>query len=144
MQRLAMPRCALSRCSTFARCKTIRAPLAPTDQERLEENLAPARDALTAESLAEAVSHGEAMSLEEAMTLLAEGLERHPDNADLLEACGWGLYRQGRAEDARNSLLKAKAAYGRYNHRLEEHLAAVMRAIANPGAAPAPRTAWLS
>ena len=82
--------------------------------------------------------------VDEAMTLLAAGLEQHPDNADLLEAFGWGLYRQGRGEAARDYLLRAKVAYGRYNHRLEEHLAAVMLALANPQAEPAPRTAWLS
>ena len=86
----------------------------------------------------------EADKLSEGMALLEQGLDQHPDNADLLEAYGWGLYRQGRAEAARDYLLKAKAAYGRYNHRLEEHLAAIMLAIANPDAPPAPVTPWLS
>jgi TolB protein len=86
----------------------------------------------------------EAGKLAEGMALLEQGLDRHPDNADLLEAYGWGLYRQGRVETARDYLLKAKAAYGRYNHRLEAHLAAIVLAIANPDAPPAPATAWLS
>ena len=78
------------------------------------------------------------------MKLLETGLDQHPNDADLLEAYGWGLYRQGRSEAARDYLLRAKRAYGRYNHRLEEHLAIVMLSIANPDAAPAPVTAWLS
>ena len=82
--------------------------------------------------------------IEKAMAVLRQGLELDGENADLIEAYGWGLYRQGDLTGALELINRAIARYPTYNRRALQHRAAVLAALANPEAPRAPPTPWLS
>ena len=72
-------------------------------------------------------------NIEEGMTLANKVLKVSPDDYDLLDTKGWGLYKQGKKEEAlefieRSWNLRMKNA--RYNHEAYLHLEEAKKAVA--------------
>jgi Tfp pilus assembly protein PilF len=83
-------------------------------------------------------------ALAEGRTLVERGLQRAPNDARLLDAKGWALYRQDRAAEGYSWLRRAQLASGTtYDPRIVEHLDAVAAELKDPARPPAPRTRWL-
>jgi predicted Zn-dependent protease len=82
--------------------------------------------------------------LAEGSSLIDRGLEKAPNDANLLDARGWALYRANRAAEGYSWLRRAQLAlHGAYSQRVADHLAAVAAELKDSGAPPAPHTPWL-
>jgi AraC-like DNA-binding protein/tetratricopeptide (TPR) repeat protein len=69
-------------------------------------------------------------NLNEAMELVNRALELNPDEYVSLECKGWGLYKQGRYEEALELLQKSWNLRLSYRHSLFLHLEAAKKAVA--------------
>ncbi|MGQ0836284.1 MAG: hypothetical protein ACT4O5_15470 [Gammaproteobacteria bacterium] len=81
--------------------------------------------------------------LEEGKSVIERGLAKAPNDANLLDARGWALYRANRAAEGYSWLRRAQLAGGDYNQRIVDHLAAVAAELKEPKRPPAPHTRWL-
>jgi hypothetical protein len=82
--------------------------------------------------------------LAEGRSLIDRGLEKAPNDANLLDARGWALYRANRAAEGYSWLRRAQLALGgAYSQRIADHLAAVAAELKDSGTPPAPHTRWL-
>lgn len=82
--------------------------------------------------------------LAEGRSLIDRGLEKAPNDANLLDARGWALYRANRAAEGYSWLRRAQLALGgAYSQRIADHLAAVAAELKDAGTPPAPHTRWL-
>ena len=81
--------------------------------------------------------------LAEGKALIERGLEKAPNDADLLDARGWALYRENRAAEGYSWLRRAQLAGGGYSQRIADHLAAVAAELKDSRRPPAPHTRWL-
>jgi tetratricopeptide (TPR) repeat protein len=69
-------------------------------------------------------------NLNEAMELVNRALELNPDEYVSLECKGWGLYKQGRYQEALELLQKSWNLRLSYRHSLFLHLEAAKKAVA--------------
>jgi tetratricopeptide (TPR) repeat protein len=68
----------------------------------------------------------------EGMELTEKALRLNPEDYDLLDTKGWGLYKQGRYQEARDVLQKSwdlRRQYADYNHSAFLHLEAAKKAV---------------
>lgn len=79
----------------------------------------------------------------EGLEVMEKAVQEFPDDASSLAAKGWALYRLGRFEEARDSLIAAQNASPRNNAQINNQLEIVEAAIANPDQAQAPAISWL-
>ncbi|MFO7933858.1 MAG: tetratricopeptide repeat protein [Bacteroidales bacterium] len=70
----------------------------------------------------------EELNVEEGMSLAEKALDSEPDHYTYLDTRGWGLYKQGRYEEAVEVLEQAWELKPRYNHTIYLHLEAARKA----------------
>jgi tetratricopeptide (TPR) repeat protein len=68
-------------------------------------------------------------NLNEGMALVDSALKSQPENYSFLETKGWGLYKQGRSQEARQFLQKAWDLKPIYNQQTYLHLDEVSKAV---------------
>jgi tetratricopeptide (TPR) repeat protein len=66
----------------------------------------------------------------EGIQLIDKELETNPDNYSYLHTKGWGLYKQGKYEEALKILEKSDSLKPVYDHNLFLHLEAAKKAVA--------------
>ena len=76
----------------------------------------------------------EELNVEEGLKLVEKALESAPDHYNYLDTRGWGLYKQGRYEEAVEVLEQAWELKPRYNHGIFLHLEEARKALAGPRA----------
>lgn len=81
--------------------------------------------------------------VEAAVTHMNAAAKTFPDNASVLAAQGWALYRAGAFEQARIAALEARRKSKRWNYQVERNLKIIQTAVDVPGAPPAPPIPWL-
>lgn len=69
-------------------------------------------------------------NINEALELIDKALQSDPDNYNYLHAKGWGLYKQGKNDEALSKLETADSLKPIYNHLLYLHLKEVKEAVA--------------
>jgi tetratricopeptide (TPR) repeat protein len=73
-------------------------------------------------------------NIEEGMTLVNKVLKLSPDDYDLLDTKGWGLYKQGKNREALEFLEKSwhlRMKYAKYDHTAYLHLEEAKKAVAS-------------
>jgi tetratricopeptide (TPR) repeat protein len=70
-------------------------------------------------------------NINEGLELVDKALELSSDNYELLHAKGWGLYKQGRYQEALKILQKSWELKSIYDHELYLHLEAAKKAVAS-------------
>ena len=65
------------------------------------------------------------------MELIDKALKLSPDNYLLLDTKGWGLYKQGKYQEALDFIQKSWDLKPIYNHEIYLHLQEVKKAVAN-------------
>jgi tetratricopeptide (TPR) repeat protein len=70
-------------------------------------------------------------NLNEGLELVDKALKLSPDSWYLLNTKGWGLYKQGKYQEALESLQKADSLKPVYDHELYLHLEAAKKAVAS-------------
>jgi uncharacterized protein HemY len=68
------------------------------------------------------------------LELVDEALELGPDNFDFLDTKGWGLYKQGQYQEAKDILQKSwdlRMKNAIYNHAAYLHLEEAKKAVAS-------------
>ncbi len=71
------------------------------------------------------------INVNEGMDLVQRALEHRPDNWYYLDTKGWGLYKQGRYEEALKVLTDAWELRPRYKHEGYQHIQEVKKALAS-------------
>jgi TolB-like protein/Tfp pilus assembly protein PilF len=69
-------------------------------------------------------------NINEGMELVENALNNQSDNFSYLDTKGWGLYKQGKYQEALDVLQKSWNLKSRYNHQLYLHLEAAKKAVA--------------
>ena len=72
-------------------------------------------------------------NINKGMELISKALELSPDNYTYLHAKGWGLYKQGKYQEALDILQKSwdlRMKNAIYNHEAFLHLEAAKKAVA--------------
>jgi Tfp pilus assembly protein PilF len=67
----------------------------------------------------------------EGLELIDKALKLSPDNYLLLDTKGWGLYKQGKYQEALDFIQKSWDLKPIYNHEIYLHLQEVKKAVAN-------------
>jgi tetratricopeptide (TPR) repeat protein len=65
------------------------------------------------------------------MELIEKALKLSPENYNYLHTEGWGLYKQGKYQEALELLQKSWDLRPIYRHRIFLHLEAAKKAVAN-------------
>jgi tetratricopeptide (TPR) repeat protein len=65
------------------------------------------------------------------MELIDKALKLRPDTYYMLDTKGWGLFKQGKFNQALELIEKADSLKAMYNHEGYLHLQAVKKAVAN-------------
>ena len=71
------------------------------------------------------------INVDEGMDLIQKSLEISPDNWYFLDTKGWGLYKQGRVEEALKVLTDAWDLRPAYDHEGYQHIEEVKKALAS-------------
>jgi tetratricopeptide (TPR) repeat protein len=66
----------------------------------------------------------------EGLELIEKALELSPDEYDMLDTKGWGLYKQGKYQDALKFLQRSDSLKPIYDHEIYLHLEAAKKAVA--------------
>jgi len=69
-------------------------------------------------------------NINEGMELVEKYLRIRPENYLILDTKGWGLYKQGKYDEAVKVLEKADSLKSVYSHTLYLHLEAARKAVA--------------
>ena len=69
-------------------------------------------------------------NINEGMELIEKALKLSPENYNYLHTEGWGLYKQGKYQEALDLLEKSWNLRLRYRHSLFLHLEAAKKAVA--------------
>jgi tetratricopeptide (TPR) repeat protein len=69
-------------------------------------------------------------NISEGMVLIVKALELSPDNYNMLDTKGWGLYKQGKYQEALDVLQKSWDLKPFYDHEIFLHLEAAKKAVA--------------
>jgi len=70
------------------------------------------------------------LNIEEGLELIEKALESDPERYIYLDTKGWGLYKQGKYEEALEVLEKSWELKPRYNHEIFLHLEEAKKAVA--------------
>ena len=70
-------------------------------------------------------------NINEGLDLIDNALKLEPDNYIYLDTKGWGLFKQGKYQEALEFLDKSWALKPVYNHEVYLHLEAVKKAVAS-------------
>jgi tetratricopeptide (TPR) repeat protein len=68
-------------------------------------------------------------NINEGLELVDKALEISPDNYEFLDTKGWGLYKQGKYQEALDLFQKSDSLKPVYNHQLFLHLEAARKAV---------------
>ncbi len=70
-------------------------------------------------------------NINEGLDLIDNALKLEPDNYSYLDTKGWGLFKQGKYQEALEFLEKSWALKPVYDHEVYLHLEAVKKAVAS-------------
>jgi TolB-like protein/Tfp pilus assembly protein PilF len=70
-------------------------------------------------------------NITEGMDFINKALGLNPDSYDMLDTKGWGLYKQGKYQEALEFIEKSDSLKPIYSHELYLHLEAAKKAVAN-------------
>ncbi|MEN8202627.1 MAG: tetratricopeptide repeat protein [Bacteroidota bacterium] len=71
----------------------------------------------------------EDLNIDEGMKLLEKALKAMPDDSDMLDTWGWGLYKQGKYDEALKALRRSWELRSWYSQTIKDHIVAAEQAL---------------